>query len=669
MAVKTSTYPYGRYPFPEFNPVQELTLKYVDLHTNVVVASPTSSGKTIAGELIAGKALYEDQRVVYLSPLKALAEEKIDDWGQSDHPWSDYSQICMTGDYVMTAEREDELLDAYIIIATYEMMDVRCRRVSKESSDWIDEVGVLIVDEAHFLGQQRGDVLENALIHFTDRNHHARIVFLSATLKNDQEVAAWISKLNSKETSIIESDYRPCKLNVHFKAHEAGHHWDYAQNEQLKIEGTIDLIREYPDDQWLLFVHSKNTGKDLHKQLKKEMPDKTVGYHNADRPKESRKKIESAFRKGEIRYLVATSTLAYGVNLPARRVAIVGIQRGMSYVEVTDVIQECGRAGRPKYDTEGDAYVVLTDKQLARFRVQYQAGASVLSQITGNLPFHLVAEVTERRVQSPETAISWGKRTLAYHQDAWSELVIKEVFDRMRGRGILKGMQKDWDSEEDEKIFIASSLGKIATYNYFDPFLVADWASNLREVADRKLFQDPAAISWAVASSAAREGFLPKPFKKYTAEYLGACRALNLKFPNDASVALGIVLYDLLNRNKWRDEAFHGLKSNFIFDASRVFKTLDTIDKWIMRAAYPRSYWDRMFYKTVYGVSWKASLFCTVPEIGRVHATRLVNHGVRSISDVLKNQDLVEEILPAKARKNLLQYVRNHAKRKKVREV
>ena len=354
MKIRTKEYVHNKhhlYPFDEFNPVQSEILQrgYAEEWTNVVVCAPTASGKTICGELLAGKLLSQGYKVAYLSPLKALVEEKVHDWSDEAHPWHQYDLFAMTGDYAMSPRREKHLAKADIIICTYEMLAVRSRRTRKENSEWLDKIGCLIVDEAHFIASEgRGDHLENALVSFTRRNPQARIVFLSATMKNSREIVDWLEVLNGKETRLVQSDYRPCELSIEFNTYPKpkGNQWKtYAENEELKIDTVLDTIRENIDDQWLIFVHSKKTGRAIVDAIKQSLyldsiKIPTVTFHNADLTLEKRRNVEENFKSGKLRYLVATSTLAYGLNLPARRVAIVGVHRGITEVDPMDIIQE-----------------------------------------------------------------------------------------------------------------------------------------------------------------------------------------------------------------------------------------------------------------------------------------------------------------------------------------
>src|SRR3990172_9105724 len=313
--IKTTEFKYGSYPFKYLNPVQSEVFPHIEKDCNVSIAAPTSSGKTIAAELIAAKSLCDGKRVAYLTPLKALTEEKCQDWSNG-HYFQNYSMIVLTGDYKLTEEREALLQKAKIIVSTYEMFAVRCRRFSIERSKYINEIGTLIIDEAHFIGSLgRGDHLENSLILFTRRNPTARIVFLSATMENYRQLAEWLTDLNKKPTEVVFSTYRPCKLNISYEPFVMPSYYKryeyHAISERLILDRLLDIITRNPDDQWLIFAHSKAIQKKAYEWLDNRF-DKITAIHNADLDKDSRATIETNFKDKKIQYLVATSTLAYG---------------------------------------------------------------------------------------------------------------------------------------------------------------------------------------------------------------------------------------------------------------------------------------------------------------------------------------------------------------------
>ncbi|MFH1625079.1 MAG: DEAD/DEAH box helicase, partial [Pseudomonadota bacterium] len=190
--IPTSEYAYYKYPFVEFNPVQSLVFPHQSKDKNMVVGANTSAGKTICAEFLMDDVLAKGKRIVYMSPLKSLAQEKYNDWQRRFLK----EEICiLTGDYVLSDDMKEKLGRSRIIIMTSEMVDSRTRRMESEKNYWLKEVGLLIVDEAHILSTSRGHAVETGIMRFTRINPKARVLFLSATMPNVAELGEWLAGL------------------------------------------------------------------------------------------------------------------------------------------------------------------------------------------------------------------------------------------------------------------------------------------------------------------------------------------------------------------------------------------------------------------------------------------------------------------------------------------
>lgn len=339
----TSEFPLLKFKFETFNPVQSQVLKIYGEDINIVIGSSTSSGKTAMAEMIMAHTIeVKKKKAIFLSPLKAVSQEKYDDWTDPLHGFSKYKVSIVTGDYRLTESRIKELNEANIIIMTTEMLDFRTRKLESERNEWLKEVGCTVVDEAHMVGMNgRGDKTESALMRFTKKNQYARVVLLSATMPNTPELGEWLNKLNGKKTECVISDYRPVKLEVHYEQYvDKG---NYTDVEDSKMSKSIEIVKTYPNDKFIIFCHTKNTARTLHKKL--EFLDEKADLHMAELDMKARKKVVEDF-KGDLRIIVATPTLSFGINLPSRRVIVNGVHRGMSLIEPLDVKQMIGRSGR-----------------------------------------------------------------------------------------------------------------------------------------------------------------------------------------------------------------------------------------------------------------------------------------------------------------------------------
>lgn len=340
--VKSCDYPdYAKFPFEFFNPVQSRIFEFYDKDCNAVVASMTSSGKTVSSEMLAACQIRKKGgKILYLAPMKALAKEKYDDWTKEDHHFADLKISICTGDYRLTEARQKELKEADVIILTSEMLNSRCRNMASEKNDFLLDAKICIVDEAHLLTVPgRGDHLEVGLMNLSKLNKDVRFILLSATMPNVDEIAEWVSEsLSDKETYLILSKFRPCPLGVHYESyHDVG---KYDDQELEKIQKTLEIIEDHPDDKFLLFVHTKKTGELLKNELKKN--GMNALFHSADLTKEQREKLEVSFKdKGPngLQYLIATSTIAWGCHAEDSLISMAdGSLKKIQNIEIGDSV-------------------------------------------------------------------------------------------------------------------------------------------------------------------------------------------------------------------------------------------------------------------------------------------------------------------------------------------
>jgi replicative superfamily II helicase len=332
-----------------YNPLQLETAKYVSDDCNLVVLAPTSSGKTIVAEQYIGPTLSKGEKAIYLSPLKALTNEKLLDW-QHKVP----SIVAITGDH-MTKPRP---ITESLILMTTEALDSK----SRGHQSWLKKAGVIVSDESHLLSSPgRGDAFEVGLTRFAKINPDARIIFLSATIPNTAVLAEWLTKLNGKPTKVVETEWRPVEQEYHL-VKVPDYHWDFI----AKVKEEIAKVKKaHRGKQFLIFVHTVNMGNILSKALK-------CPFHYSKIPMEERHRIEEGYRKKSIQTLVCTSTLAYGLNLPADVGIIVGAHRGPMMVDPADLKQEAGRVGR--YGLSEKGYVYFLFPRRYADEVNFQCG-------------------------------------------------------------------------------------------------------------------------------------------------------------------------------------------------------------------------------------------------------------------------------------------------------
>lgn len=648
--VECSKYPeYASFKFEKFNPVQSRIFEIYKDDCNILVAARTSAGKTVCSEMVMAQEIRErGGKAMFLVPLRALAKEKIDDWTDPSHHFSDLKVSICTGDYKLGDNRRKELEDADLIVMTSEMLNSRCRNYKSESNSWLKEIKTIVVDEFHLLTvPNRGDHLEVGLMKLTQISPECRIVALSATMPNIDDISSWLSKLNNKTTYLINSNYRPCPLTLHYEEYDD--FGTYEMNEDSKIDCAINLIRKNPKDKFLLFVHTKNTGQKVKRYL--DQLNIKCEFHNADLEKEQRHSVESKFKLGELRVVVATSTLAWGLNLPARRVIITGVHRGMSEVETYDIFQMAGRAGRPGYDPSGDAYILLPknkfDYHKDRLSIPQDIESQLLSHIGDadnphykTLAFHLVSEIHHGSIKNIDDIHNWYERSLAFHQSSeLDDSIVDKTLELLIQTGAIK--------EEDEE-YSTTIIGKVSSMFYISPFDVADLRRNFKVLFQKNLEKNDLFLSYALGNvDSIRCGFVNKSEKEEMEDY----QRHMLKYVSsalDTSIKGGYAYYCLLRGDDLGP--FSSLGRALQFDFDRIASVLNSLDsmgcKW-----NKKDFFKNLSLRIMYGVRPELVEFCKLPNIGRVRAEKLYAAGFRKPLDLKENIQRVVSVLNMKDEK------------------
>ena len=171
----------------------------------------------------------------------------------------------------------------------------------------------VLVSNCHVIGLPgRGDKSEIGIIQYLENHQQSRILFLSATLPNVGDLKDWIENLTERETKVIKSDYRPCKLNVSFESFVAK--GSYSIVEEKRLEKVIELVQKHKNESIIIFVGNKKFGNNICNELSSlQIPH---FFHSADLGREERNKIENSFKNKEFNVLIATSTMAWGTNTP-----------------------------------------------------------------------------------------------------------------------------------------------------------------------------------------------------------------------------------------------------------------------------------------------------------------------------------------------------------------
>lgn len=646
--VNASEYPYAKWSFEKLNPVQSRIMDFYDKDMNGIISAATSSGKTvIAEQFLSYEIRKRGGKGMFLVPMRALAQEKIDQWTDPNYHFGDLKVSICTGDYRITKERAKELEEADLIIMTSEMLSHRSRNFQSEQNSFLKKVKTIIVDESHLLGVPgRGDHLEVGLMKFTEINPEARVILLSATMPNVEEIAGWVSYgLTKKDTFVLESKFRPVPLNTHYEVYDDKIQ-GYGALEKEKINLALDIVEYYPEDKFLIFSHTKKTGELMKKELAK------IGiaaeFHNADLDKKSRISLENRFKKEkEPRVIVATSSLAWGVNLPARRVIILGVHRGTEEVESYDILQEIGRSGRLGIDPAGDAYILIPESNQLEYKKKLSKPSRIESQLLAksgtnykNLAFHLVSEIYQGSVQTTDDVHKWYERSLAYFQKKQlQDKIVDETLESLRKCGAI-GLEKDkW---------FARTVGKVSSIFYFSPFDASDLFFNIKFLFDNKKQNDEYYVSMALANlDSNRLPIVSKTEKDEMSAY--KFKVLSNKrngFLTDGSIKVGFAYFDLIKGRT--NPVFASLQRNLQLDFNRLSQVIQMLDS--LGGKWNAKNWIKNLEAMItYGVPQHLVDLCSIPNIGKVRANKLYDAGIKDRKTLINcDKEKLKKILNMK---------------------
>ena len=489
----------------ELYPPQEEAIRAGALEgKNLILASPTASGKTLVAELCALKHILErDGKVLYLTPLRALASEKYQEFKKyTTIRKGDGRRISVgisTGDY----DSSDPWLERHnIIITTNEKADSLLRHRAR----WMDEISLIVADEVHLLNDaERGPTLEVVLARLMQINPDAQLLALSATVKNAEEAAEWL-RANS-----ITTEWRPVVLRegvllhneVHFKDGGALKIKKPTRNPAINL--ALHIIQS--GGQALLFAGTRKNAVSLAKkaaanvaallskpmkrsleriaeetlttgertrisELLAELIQNGTAFHHAGLGASHRRLIEDAFRDGKIKVLTATPTLAFGVNLPARMVVIHDYRRyepGYGYYPITvlEYKQMAGRAGRPRYDKIGEALLIAKTEDESDYLMESYVLAEperIWSKLAVEriLRSHVLATIAADFAHTEQGIYDFFGKTFYAHQ--YDPRAIKGVITK-----ILKFLYDEKMIEVGGENIYATRFGRRVSELYIDP--------------------------------------------------------------------------------------------------------------------------------------------------------------------------------------------------------
>ncbi len=499
-----------------FPPQEEAVKAGVMEGESLVLSTPTASGKTAIAELAALGAMRRGGQVAYIVPLRALASEKFADfqkWGKLG-----FRVGLQMGD--LDSKFLPRKNTADLLIATAE----KCDSILRSRPDWFRDVRLLVIDEIHLITTDRGPTYEVLLAKFRKMFPGVQVLGLSATIGNAGELGEWLG------AKVIKSGWRPVRLTQRIK--------------QGKGKALMSEARKTMDEgaQSLVFVNSRRSAEAVAdrfaERFRKLLDEETAkalertsqeilgalstptaqckrlanavrggaAFHHAGLVNKQRGLVEQAFKQGLIKVITATPTLAAGLNMPARKVIIRDIKRytgfGLDYIPVLEYLQMAGRAGRPKYDKEGESVLLAkTPYEMEFLEENYIEGEpeNIHSRLGVEpvLRTHVLASVASGFTHDKKGLMDFFEATFFAHEYGTGGEFKRKV-DRVlrqlekwgfikskggeRGGELFVSASDIGEQKTDDARLIATPLGSRVSELYIDPETAHDFV---------EVFEDP----------------------------------------------------------------------------------------------------------------------------------------------------------------------------------
>ncbi|CAL7941276.1 unnamed protein product [Xylocopa violacea] len=517
------------YKFSHFNPIQTQIFHCL-YHTdnNVLLGAPTGSGKTIAAEIAMFRVFkqYPMQKVVYIAPLKALVRERMKDWKVRLEEQLGKRVVELTGDVSPDIKI---ISNASVIVTTPEKWDGISR--SWQTRTYVKNVALIIIDEIHLLGEDRGPVLEVIISRTNFISSHTskklRVIGLSTALANAVDLANWLG-IGEMGLYNFRPSVRPVPLEIHINGFPGK---NYCPRMATMNRPTFQAIRQHaPSSPSLVFVSSRRqtrlTALDLIAYLAAEDNPKQwlhmldeemnsildhirdsnlkltlafgIGLHHAGLQERDRQIVEELFVNNKIQVLITTATLAWGVNFPAHLVVIKGTEyydgKQHRYVDmpITDVLQMMGRAGRPQFDNSGVAVVFVHDLKKNFYKKFLHQPFPVESSLLAVLPDHINAEIVASTIKNKQELLDYLTWTYFFRRlmknPRYYDLTALEphTINQYLSSLVNDTLKVLIDShcinfDEEERILYPLSMGKIASFYYLSHHTMLMFKESLQE--------------------------------------------------------------------------------------------------------------------------------------------------------------------------------------------
>ena len=360
----------------ELYPAQEEAILELFDGKNVILATPTGSGKSLVALALCFKALAENKTAFYTAPIKALVNEKFFDLCQV---LGGDNVGLMTGDAAVNA-------DAPVVCATAEIVaSMALREVTRADVDYV------VMDEFHFYSDHdRGNAWQIPLLTL----EQTKFLLMSATLGDTTFFEESMTELNGAPTALVKTDERPVPLDFEYRLtpiHETidellkdgrvpiyiVHFTQRAAAEQAQALMSVDFLSKEEKKAIKEVMRGYRLDSPFGKELRRWLPH-GVGVHHAGMLPKYRLLVERLAQRGMLRIICGTDTLGVGVNVPIRTVLFTQLckydGKKTAVLSVRDFKQIAGRAGRKGYDDHGSVVAQAPNHMIENHKARLKAG-------------------------------------------------------------------------------------------------------------------------------------------------------------------------------------------------------------------------------------------------------------------------------------------------------
>nr|XP_046225741.1 LOW QUALITY PROTEIN: helicase POLQ-like [Oncorhynchus gorbuscha] len=469
-----------------------LNLDSVQQRRNLIYSLPTSGGKTLVAEiLILKELLCRKKDALFILPYVSLVQEKVrglasfgleldfmvEEYAGSKGRFPPVKGRGKRSLYIATIEKAHGLVNSLI------------------ETNRLDNVGLVVVDELHMLGDgSRGAIIEMTLAKVLYISKSTQIIGMSATLGNLQDIQKFM------KAESYTNDFRPVELKEYVKMKDSIYEVDPKEEECFRFSRVLNfkyssamqkidqdhivaLVTEViPSQSCLVFCPTKKNCENVagmickylkedfiqHKQaekavllgelrssgngslcpvLKKTVP-YGLAYHHSGLTSEERKLVEEAYSAGVLCLLTCTSTLAAGINLPARRVILRSPYVAADFLKRSQYKQMVGRAGRAGIDTHGESILILQDKdkvlvkklvsapmEICKSNLMHSDGKGVLSLILSVIGLNITNSLEQIRDFMSGTLLSVQEKQVCLERSLWE--VTQECVELLKEKGLV----------------------------------------------------------------------------------------------------------------------------------------------------------------------------------------------------------------------------------------